>query len=484
MTIVHKAFKGASWLALFRAISQTFSWAATIIVARILVPEDYGLMEMATILTGYVIIFSELGLGAAIIQWEDINDKELSSLFWFVVFLGFLLAILSIILAYPTVAIFNEKRILRVTQSVSLLFIIGSFLIVPINILKREIRFKALGFIETAAVIISSTVMIIIAKLGGGVWTLIGGHIIREFIKALIVFYILPWRPRFHFQFIEIKHFIKYGVNIAAANSLYYIYTKSDRFFAGRMLGSKVLGYYSLALQLSDIPTEKLVSLINSVSFPVFSRYQKDPVEFNNFFLKLISFIGFITFPIYIGGIFIADQLIPLVLGSKWAPIILPFKLLCISQLIISITTACVVATNALGNAHWNLYLNIINVIVLPFSFFIAAKYGLNYMVIPWLTVSPLIRLGYVTITLRKLGISISDYFRALMHPLIGTFVMVLVLILVKYLYFHNLVQPIDSKYYLFLIMMTGAISYAGYVMTFRRDFVTALVRLWKAKNV
>ena len=121
MSVIKKAFKGAIWLSLFRTISQAFSWAATIIVARILVPEDYGLMEMATILTGYVALFSELGLGTAIIQREEIKDEELSSSFWLMVFWGFILAFICIILAYPTVAIFNEKRILRVTQSVSLL---------------------------------------------------------------------------------------------------------------------------------------------------------------------------------------------------------------------------------------------------------------------------------------------------------------------------------------------------------------------------
>jgi len=86
MSLIVKAFKGGLWFGLFRAISQAFSWAATIIVARILVPEDYGLMGMASILTGYVALFSELGLGTAIIQREEVKEKELSSLFWFIVF--------------------------------------------------------------------------------------------------------------------------------------------------------------------------------------------------------------------------------------------------------------------------------------------------------------------------------------------------------------------------------------------------------------
>jgi O-antigen/teichoic acid export membrane protein len=484
MSIIHKAFRGAGWLAMFRAVSQTISWVATIVIARTLVPEDFGLMEMATILTGYVLLFSELGLGAAVVQRENIRDEELSSLFWFVVFWGFFLAIVSIILAYPTVAIFNEKRILRVTQSVSLLFMIGSFLIVPVNILQREMRFKAFGFMEACSIIISCIMMIIIAKLGGGVWTLIGGYIIREFVKFVMVFFILPWRPSLHFRYSEIKPFIKYGLNIATANSLYYVYMKSDRFFAGRALGPNTLGFYSLALQLSDIPTEKLVSLINSVSFPVFSRFQSKPEEFNNFFLKLTSLIASLTFPIYLGGIFIADQLIPLILGSKWIPIILPFKLLCVSQLLISVTTANGMVNNAQGRPRWNLYLNTINCLVLPVSFYIAASHGINYLVIPWLTVNLIIRLGYTWVTLRKLGIYVTDYLKVFLQPCLATVVMLLALVLSKAIYTQQMGSLIiDQKVYLSVILMIGAVTYAAYFMVFRRGMLYALVNLWKGRG-
>jgi PST family polysaccharide transporter len=136
MSIVDKAFKGAIWLTLFRGSGQIFSWLTTIIVARILSPSDYGLMDMATILTGYVVLFSSLGLGMAIIQRENITENALSSLFWLLVSWGFFLAIVCLFLAYPTVAIFNEPRLLRVTQSVSILFLVGGLLIVPNNILQ------------------------------------------------------------------------------------------------------------------------------------------------------------------------------------------------------------------------------------------------------------------------------------------------------------------------------------------------------------
>jgi len=479
MSLIVKAFKGGLWFGLFRAISQTFAWFSTIIIARILVPGDYGLMEMATILTGYVALFSELGLGAAIIQREKINDNELSSLFWFMIIWGLLLGLSCIILAYPTVAIFNEERLLRVTQSVSILFIIESFLIIPLNILKRDIKFKALGFIEAISIIISCIMMIIIAKFGGGVWTLIGGHIVRELLKTLIIFIIIPWKPRLHFKSNEIKPYIKFGLNIAGANSLYYIYSKSDRFFGGRAMGAGNLGYYSLALQLSAIPNDKLISLINTVSFPVFSRYQNNYHEFNTFYLRLINLIAYITFPLYIGGFFIADQLIPFILGPKWEPLIFPFKLLCIAQLILSITTPNGMANTAQRRPHWHLYMSLVNAFVLPISFYFVSSYGLNALAIPWITINPLVRFGYTYITIKKIGIKVSEYIKNLKHPIIATISMLFVLLITKHFYFNSFLA-FYLKSYVILTILIGAISYILYIWAFQRSFLVSIFDLMR----
>ena len=484
MSIIHKAFKGSIWLAFFNGISQTFSWIATVIIARILIPEDYGLMAMAMILTGYVELFSELGLGAAIIQRERITEKELSSLFWFVLLFGILIGLSCILLAYPTVAIFNEKRILRVTQSACLLYILGSMLIVPRNMLERELRFKALGFIDAIANIISCIMMIIIAKSGGGVWTLMAGLMIRRLIMAILFFVASSWKPFFHFNISDIKPFLRFGLNIAIARTLYYIYQNSDRFFAGRLLGSTKLGYYSFALQLSNIPTDKVVSFINRISFPVFSRYQKKNEQFNKFFLKLTELISFIVFPLYIGGFFIADQLIPIVLGSKWESIIVPFKLLCISRLINANTIINAVVLNAKGYPHWNLYLTIVNVLILPPSFYFLARHGIVYLVIPWITIEPLVRVIHTWATLRLLEIPFSDYFKAFIHAILGTVFMLFFLTVAKSIYFNKInTLTQDLRLYSIMIIVIGTITYGIYVMLFQRSLITSILNLRKSHS-
>ena len=478
MKLVKEAAKEGIWLTIFKIISQTFSWISTLIIARILSPEDYGLMEMATIFTGYVGLFSELGLGAAIVQKKDISEEEISSLFWFLVVIGFIFGFICLILSYPTALIFHEKRVLKITQATGILYIIGSFIIVPSNLIARRLKFKIIGFIDALSVTLCCIAMIIIAKLGGGVWTLIGGHIIRQFLRCVFYFSFSKWKPRLHFNLKEIKPYIKFGINIAGARTFFYVYTKSDRFFGGRVLGSEGLGYYCLSLQLSSIPLDKIVALINTISFPVFSKYQEEKVFFNLFYLKLNKFISFIMFPMYLGGIFIADELIPVVLGKKWAPIIFPFKILCISKLLTAITAHNPVCNNAQGRPHWNLYYSLVNFILLPVSFFIASKYGLNGLIIPWITVFPVLRLGYIWITIKKLDISVKAYIVSFKKPVLTVVILLVFLTMTKFLYLFLISKNIICWDYLIFITSVGGLYYLVSVFLFQKNFIKLIYEL------
>ena len=188
MSVEIKAVKGATWLAIFKFSSQVVSWVATVIVARLLVPDDYGLMAMATIITGYAFIFNELGLGQAIIQSPRVTEKQLSSVFWFSMLLSLFFALFALLVAYPTAFIFNETRVVPLTQTTSILFILSGLQIVPQALLRKEMEFSSIVYIDMIGALVSCICMVIIANLGAGVWTLIGGHIIRSFTRLVLLY--------------------------------------------------------------------------------------------------------------------------------------------------------------------------------------------------------------------------------------------------------------------------------------------------------
>ncbi|MHA1284841.1 MAG: lipopolysaccharide biosynthesis protein [Promethearchaeota archaeon] len=461
-SIASKAFKEGSWLGILRFISQIFSWIITLFVARILSPQDYGLMSMATILTGYAMIFNELGMGDALIQKKNLSSEELSSAFWFTLIMGILFGLIAILLAYPTSEIFNDRRLIPITQLTSILFIISGFSIVPLKILDRKLLFKKIGVINLSGVFVSGISMLLMAINGFGVWTLILGHIIRNVTKLFVTFRLSHFKPKFYFKFSLVRPFLKFGINVAGARSLFYIYTKSDRFVAGKLFNANLVGFYQLALELASIPTDKIISVIQQVSYPVLSKFQDQTVDFNKIFLRLTRFISIIVFPIFIGAAFIADNLIPVILGEKWIPIIHPFKLLCFAQLVVSMTVVQTLANNAQGRPRWGLYFTLLNTIFMPVAFYLFANKGFDYLPLAWLTVYPTISIGYTLRTLRKIGVSKFDYFRNLISPIFATIIMVINIYLIS-IVLENTIPWRSPIVFLIIKILTGALSYIFY---------------------
>ena len=424
-----QAFKGAGWLAGFKLISQIFSWVSTIFVARMLSPEDYGLMAMATVITGYAMLFSRLGLGAAVIQRTDNTQRELSSVFWFTLTTGILFGLSCLILAYPTAWLFNAQRVIPITQAVSLIFIFSGLQIVPLNLLKKELRFKEIGVIEATSILSSCLFMLLIAYMGGGVWTLVCGNIIKNLSALSLIFCVQAWRPSKRFSFSDAISYLKFGFPIAIGDSLRYVNNKSDDFFAGRVWESGLLGFYSFAKQLSRIPNDKIVGLITQVSFPAFVQLKHDNERFKRFYLNVVKVIAAIILPLYVGGFLVGDELIHLLFNEKWYPMIFVFKYICLSEIITPLTSLSLQVHGALGRPKRILAFQVVMICFLPLSFFIVAPLGLQAIIIPWFTTYLFISLAWNYFTLKTIGVNSFVYLNNLASPIGGTIVMILAVV-------------------------------------------------------
>jgi O-antigen/teichoic acid export membrane protein len=321
--------------------------------------------------------------------------------------------------------------------------------------------------------------MVSIAKMGGGVWTLVAGAISRELSRCVLAYTFQSWRPKLYFSYPKVKSYLSFGIYVAGSRSLNYIYSKSDSFFGGRILGSGTLGFYSMAQHLSSVPTAKIVSLINNVSFPIFSRHKDNKEEFNDFFLKLTKMIAVIVFPFFVGGFITANQLIPVLLGAKWTQAIFPFKVFCISRILVAIATPVGFVNIAQGRPHWGLYIGVISAFFMPVSFYFAANFGLNALVLPWITIDPVLRISFVYVTLRKIDIPMVSYLRNIIHPVLGVCSMIIFFLIINYLSFDKFNSLVyGQKYYLFIVVGSGVVAYSGYMMLFQRSLLTALLNM------
>jgi teichuronic acid exporter len=475
MTLMRQTIIGGSWLSLFKLISQIISWTSTIIVTRLLTSEDYGLMEMATIFTGYISFFVEFGIGAGIINKDTISKEELSSTFWFLLLWGLVLALVCLGLAPVTVSFFSEPRLYSLTQAVGILFILSSITIVPRSILHRELRFKEVGVIEIISVTLASIIMIIAASQGAGPWTLLIGFISRVFCTMVLLFIRSKFIPVFAFSFSLITPLLRFGTPIMLSTSLYYIYTKADRFFGGRSFGAEELGYYAIGLQLAAIPVEKIVSILQSVLFPTLSKlkYQRD--SFNEVYLSFVSFLALVTFPLFIGGIIISNELVIVVLGEKWRPAVLPFQFLLASQLIMAVSAPNSLIHAARGKPKWNLLFNALLAPALVAGFYFSAQQDQLYLLaLPWITIYPVFQFSYITITNRELGIPVSRYIRHLTHPALACLSMSLALFILT----HYWSSSHETIYFIISAIILGGFVYSMYYYLFAKGFIINLMAL------
>jgi O-antigen/teichoic acid export membrane protein len=470
------------WFGGFKLAIQAFSWIITIVVARILVPEDYGLMALATIVIGYVEFFSELGLGSAIVQRTTVTRLELSSNFWFSVALGAGISVVGFVLAYATAWIFDEPRVVPITQLMATLFLLGGMMIVPFNLLVRECRFKEIGALQLIAALISSGSTLLMALAGYGVWALVWGTVILRSVTVCLVFHATKWSPDFHFSFREVRSYLRFGLNIAGTNFLYYSLRTVDKWIVGRMLGVESLGYYTLAMELAAIPSDKVVTIIKQVAFPVFSRLEGHTAEPGNLYLVLAKYISLMIWPVLLGGAFFGEEIILFVLGEKWALLIFPFKMFCLLHLVVALTAMNVVINNAQDRPLWGVYLNLWHLLLMPPAIFVAARYGLEAVAISWIVVSPMLNLLFTWATLKKIKIHFQEFVATVLPSAAASVFMIVAIFIVQHLLRVSSWLNLNLRWIFFQELFTGVIIYSIYLYVFEKRHLQVIWNL-KSRN-
>ncbi len=465
-------------MAVFTSLSQGLSWMVTIVVARILVPGDYGLMTMATILTGYALSLSELGLGSAIIQRADVTAEELSTVFWFLLALSGVLALACFPLAYLTSRLMSEPRVIPITQSASAIFLLTGLQIVPSSLLRKRMAFKAVGVIEMASTATSSLSMLVIATIGGGVWTLVFGSIILTATRTVLYFTTSAWRPMMHFDLRRSRRLLSFGGTIAVGRTLFYVNENVDKYLAGRAWPANTLGLYSFALILAQVPTTKIVSLINNVSYPAFAEVQSDPNRVEKLYLNITKATAVITLPLYVAGFLLGDDLVRVVFGAKWLPMVPTFRLLCLAQIMTSLNAVNNFVHAAQGRPNWGVRYQLWSIILMAFSFALAVPHGVTGMAIPWVSTYLALCSANIYLTLRKLGIGLWAYGRSMAQPITGTAAMAGMFLLANGL---GTLVPHASGGRTVVVAVAGTLGlaiYAAYYWFFDRDYVRTLWQL------
>lgn len=318
-----KAVSGIKWSAISQVGRQGTQLITTVILARLLSPSDFGLVGMAMVVIGFINIFKDLGTAAAVIQRKELSEALLSSIFWVNAGFGALAMIVLFLIAPFGGLFYREPRVVAVLQVLSMSFFISGLGILHQALLERALSFNSLAKLETASVLVGAVVGIGLAFAGAGVWSLVFQSLTTAFVATILLWLSSSWRPRWVFDWEEIRAMSSFSLNLTGFNIFNYFTRNADYLLIGRYLGAQDLGYYTLAYRILLFPLQNITAVIGRVMYPVLSTMQDDNRRFASAYLKVIGTIALITFPLMMGIFALAKPFVLTLFGDRWQPVIL-----------------------------------------------------------------------------------------------------------------------------------------------------------------
>ena len=469
-------FDGVRWSAVGTWGGQLIQLLVTVVLARILVPEDYGLLAMAVVFTGFLAIFKTMGFDKVVIQQESISDALLHSLFWLNVVVSALLAVLTVAIAPLCAWFFQEPRITAILMVLSVNFLLSTPAIVPKALFARELRFKVISIIQLIAQLVGGLVAICLALLDWGVWALVSMHLSTSVLLSLLFHIVSPWHPKLIFATVEVKRILAFGTNVTGASFFHYWARRADNLIIGAALGAVPLGYYSLAYTLMMRPLTAITFVISRVLFPVFSRKQDNDSWLARSYCRACSAISLITFPMMFGLVVLAEPFVQVVLGDKWLPVIPLIWWLAPVAAVQSLWALSSQILLAKGRSGWLLGASMISGLTMITAFVIGVNWGVNgvaaaYAIVcfAWTPVSLWLAKHHIS------ELSWSDIAAALLPSVVMTAIMA---ILVATICFVLTRTQIDPAAVLVAGVLSGILAYVATGLFVYRHVFADVIRL------
>jgi len=329
----NKTLKGVFWSFVENIGTIGTSVFFGVILARLLSPEDFGLLGMTNVFVLFAQVFIDSGFSQALIQKDKCTEKDYNNVFWFNLGVSIIIYVI-IYISSPYVGLFFKQNNLSLfIKVVSLGLIVSALTIVNQTKLTRRLEFKKQAKIGFLSVLFGGCLGVISAMSGFGVWSLAIRILTTQMIRMIGLIYIEKWKPSFYFSFGQLKHMFSFGSRILMVNSIAITFKNSFNVFIGKFYSSGTLGLYTQANIYSSLPADSLVAIVSRVSFPVFSTLQNSKEEMKQVAKNMMLFTMFITFSLFFLMLSVADSFFYFVLGEKWLPAVPFFRILCFAYM-------------------------------------------------------------------------------------------------------------------------------------------------------
>lgn len=330
----HKVVSGVVWSFAEKFLTMLVQMVVSIIVARRLMPEDFGVMAILTFFTSVALTIVDSGFSQTLIRKREPSDSDYRSVFLFNVVVALLLYFVLWALAAPIARFYGHSVIRDVAPVLFLLLPINSLCVVQTVMFTREFRFKLLSNIVFFASLVSGVVAVAMAVAGCGIWALVAQRLLQMGIKAVAFWLIRRWRVRGGVSLSALREMAPFSLRLLATDLIASIYNNVAQLFVGKIYSTASLGYYSQAQKLKDLAVISTVQSVQGVTYPALSKLSADEVKFSAGYERIVRLLSFVLFPAMLGLVAISSDMFMLLLGERWMPTVPYFRILALSGMV------------------------------------------------------------------------------------------------------------------------------------------------------
>jgi O-antigen/teichoic acid export membrane protein len=459
------------WLAWSRGMLQLLSFATTVLVARVLVPADYGVMALAGIFIGTAGMLTEMGLAGAIVQFRDLGRRELNTCFWIIMTLA--------IIAYAVLALgasviaewFAVERLAEVLPILALALPVTACSIVSDSLLRKRLALDRVSQAEIIRSVVTLPVMLYCAIAGFGVWALVIGFLVGSLVRSVAIFAFAPWLPGLRIGGRRAKEMLHFSLMTLGSTILWALQEQADTLVIGKVTGQVTVGLYSMAKDLAMLPTAKISSVVYMLSSPMMAELQTDIAAMRRAFFRAVRLTAAIALPASAGMALVADDMVAVLLGPKWLSAITVLRLLCLYAAVRAVDVLLSPVLFARRRQRFLFWYYLTLLLAVPTAATLGALWGGAPGAV---VLSTPVYCGLTAIVtkeaLAELKSSFSEVWSEIWPMLAATAAMAAVVLLLREIIFAGRTEPPLVE--LTLITVTGAVTYLGALFALGRTVI------------
>jgi O-antigen/teichoic acid export membrane protein len=470
------------WALLSTWVRQALSLAILLILARLLAPEDFGLVAMCRVYTVFITMVAVQGLSDAIMQRAELEDDHIDAAFWFSLILALAIVALTFVFGSHISDLFDEPRLTTPLRVLSVTVLLAALQGIPEAMLRRTLAFRVLAIRSLVATCIGGGVGVGLATSGYGHWSLVGHYVGFSLSSAALLWVACDWRPSMRLSLSHLKELMGFSGHLTAARVVSAVTTRSPDVVIGVVLGAEALGFYTVGSRLLRQMIKALSTINRQVALPVFSRTQDQVGRLRRAFLDATRLTGLAAFPTFAAGAVLAPDVVPIWFGEQWQPCILLVQIMAARGFVRSLQPINTTLLTAVGRTDLHLRLRLgFAALALP-ALAASVSSGIYWVAAAMFPPAVIIMVATVWTICRHTRVTATDYVRQLFGPALATLVMAGAMLLLR----TPLIGHVDVYWVLIGQLLAGAGLYVVLIFIFDRELARQLQELvrmaWSGK--